>query len=304
MAIITISELGDGLGQEVARKVSQRLGFILVDSTLIISKLGIPHEIDVEKDTELLFQDKIPPRLIKKLIIKHALENNVVVLNLGGEILFRNLPGALHVKIHHSYDGKKETKLIKNRKRSYVSFIKKLYAKKKIVSSFYDLQIKIENMDADFAVDMILKAVETKGIMAKAGVTWRRIEKLKASLNELGLYIRLNSEKVKKLGIPSFAHPSEKDFVRVLEFYRIKWEYEPRSFPIEWDKNGKVIEEFTPDFYLPDLDTYIELTTLKQKLVTKKNRKLRRLRELYPKVNIKIFYGRDYKKLLQRFGRK
>src|SRR3972149_5910943 len=293
MAIITISELGDGLGQEVARKVSQRLGFILVDSTLIISKLGIPHEIDVEKDTELLFQDKIPPRLIKKLIIKHALENNVVVLNLGGEILFRNLPGALHVKIHHSYDGKKETKLIKNRKRSYVSFIKKLYAMN-----------KIENMDADFAVDMILKAVETKGIMAKAGVTWRRIEKLKASLNELGLYIRLNSEKVKKLGIPSFAHPSEKDFVRVLEFYRIKWEYEPRSFPIEWYKNGKVIEEFTPDFYLPDLDTYIELTTLKQKLVTKKNRKLRRLRELYPKVNIKIFYGRDYKKLLQRFGRK
>src|SRR3972149_4183546 len=87
MAIITISELGDGLGQEVARKVSQRLGFILVDSTLIISKLGSPHEMDVEKDTELLFQEKIPPRLIKKLIIEQALDNNLVVLKLDQGIL-------------------------------------------------------------------------------------------------------------------------------------------------------------------------------------------------------------------------
>jgi hypoxanthine phosphoribosyltransferase len=71
---------------------------------------------------------------------------------------------------------------------------------------------------------------------------------------------------------------------------------------IEWDKEGNVKEEFTPDFYLPDLDLYIELTTLKQKLVTKKNRKIRRLKELYPHINIKIFYGKDYRRLLQRFG--
>jgi hypoxanthine phosphoribosyltransferase len=138
--------------------------------------------------------------------------------------------------------------------------------------------------------------------MAKAGVTWRWIEKLRASLNEITSYSRMNNEKIKKLGIPSFAHPSEKDFASVLDFYRIKWEYEPRSFPIEWDKEGRVVEEFTPDFYLPELGTYIELTTLKQKLVTKKNRKLRRLRELYPNVNVRIFYGRDYKRLLHRFG--
>ncbi len=87
-----------------------------------------------------------------------------------------------------------------------------------------------------------------------------------------------------------------------MDFYRIKWEYEPRSFPIKWDNNGNAIEKFTPDFYLPELDLYIELTTLKQSLVTKKNRKVRMLRELYPDVNIKIFYGRDYKMLLERFG--
>ena len=100
-----------------------------------------------------------------------------------------------------------------------------------------------------------------------------------------------------------FMHPSEAELARMLDFYRLRWEYEPRSFPIAWDEHGRVTEAFTPDFYLPDLDLYIELTTLKQSLVTDKNRKVRRLRELYPDVKLKIFYGRDYRSLLQKFGR-
>lgn len=98
-----------------------------------------------------------------------------------------------------------------------------------------------------------------------------------------------------------FSHPSEEEFARILDFYQIKWEYEPKTFPIEWDENGNVTESFTPDFYLPEQDLYIELTTLKQSLVTKKNRKIRRLKELYPSINIKIFYGKDYMKLLEKF---
>jgi hypothetical protein len=88
-----------------------------------------------------------------------------------------------------------------------------------------------------------------------------------------------------------------------LEFYKIRWQYEPRTFPIQWDAQGRVLESFTPDFYLPDQDLYIELTTQKQRLVTKKNRKIRLLRQLYPEVNLKIFYGRDFERLLQKYGR-
>ena len=87
-----------------------------------------------------------------------------------------------------------------------------------------------------------------------------------------------------------------------MDFYRIKWLYEPRTFPIEWDENRSVMKSFTPDFYLPDLDLFIELTTMKQSLVTKKNRKVRLLRELYPEVNIKILYERDYKNLIFKYG--
>ncbi len=101
----------------------------------------------------------------------------------------------------------------------------------------------------------------------------------------------------------SFAHASEAELARILDFYDVRWAYEPDTFPIGWSLDGDVVESFSPDFYLPDLDLYIELTTLKQKLVRKKNRKLRRLRELYPDVRIKLFYARDFRMLMVKFGR-
>ena len=100
-----------------------------------------------------------------------------------------------------------------------------------------------------------------------------------------------------------FAHASEAELARILDYYGIRWEYEPRSFPILWNLDGAVVESFAPDFYLPELDLYVELTTLRQSLVRKKNRKLRRLRELYPDVQIKLFYARDFRALMLKYGR-
>ena len=102
---------------------------------------------------------------------------------------------------------------------------------------------------------------------------------------------------------PIFAHPSEAEFAGILDFYKIRWQYEPKTFPLQWDTQGRVLESFTPDFYLPDQDLYIELTTQKQSLVTKKNRKVRLLKQRYPEINIKVFYGRDFESLLQKYGR-
>jgi len=99
-----------------------------------------------------------------------------------------------------------------------------------------------------------------------------------------------------------FAHESERQFARLLDFYQIEWLYEPTSFDLEWDKDGNVVQRFTPDFFLPQYDLYIEITTLNQKLVTKKNRKVRRLREIHPDVHCKIFYQRDYLSLVQKYG--
>lgn len=102
---------------------------------------------------------------------------------------------------------------------------------------------------------------------------------------------------------PAFAHESEAELARILDFYTVRWEYEPHTFPILWNLDGDVLESFSPDFYLPDVDLYVELTTLKQRLVRKKNRKLRRLRELYPDIQIKLFYARDFRALMLKYGK-
>ena len=98
-----------------------------------------------------------------------------------------------------------------------------------------------------------------------------------------------------------FAHNSERQFAKLLDFYAIVWEYEPRTFVLERDHDGNPQQAFTPDFYLPAYDLFIEITTLNQKLVTKKNRKARRLQELFG-VQVKVLYQRDYLQLLVKYG--
>jgi bifunctional protein TilS/HprT len=107
--------------------------------------------------------------------------------------------------------------------------------------------------------------------------------------------------RLQQSNIVDFAHSSEKEFADILDFYHIDWVYEPRSFALKW-QDGKVVEMFTPDFYLPKLNLYVEITTLRQRLVTEKNRKLKRLRQLYPDVNITLLYKKDFDRLLAKYG--
>ena len=100
---------------------------------------------------------------------------------------------------------------------------------------------------------------------------------------------------------PRFASQAELECAKVLDYYRVPWEYEPRTFVLEEDENGRVLEAFAPDFYLPDQNLYVELTVMKQSLVTRKNRKLRKLRARYPEVKVKLFYKRDLERLAQHF---
>ena len=102
---------------------------------------------------------------------------------------------------------------------------------------------------------------------------------------------------------PRFAHDSEAEMARILDFYGIEWRYEPDTFPISWNADGAVVESFAPDFFLPQIGLYLELTTLKQSLVRRKNRKLRWMRQLYPEVRVKLFYARDFKALMLKYGR-
>ncbi|MFO7571871.1 MAG: hypothetical protein R6W48_04630 [Gaiellaceae bacterium] len=99
---------------------------------------------------------------------------------------------------------------------------------------------------------------------------------------------------------PRFVNRSELECAKILDFYGVPWDYEPHSFVLERDHEGRVVSAFTPDFYLPEQDLYIEVTVMKQSLVTRKNRKLREVQRLYPDVRVKLFYRRDIERLAQR----
>jgi hypothetical protein len=100
---------------------------------------------------------------------------------------------------------------------------------------------------------------------------------------------------------PRFANRAELECAKILDYYGVPWEYEPRTFVLAEDEQGRVVEAFTPDFYLPQQDLYVEVTVMKQSLVTRKNRKLRKLRERYPDVKVKLFYKRDLERLAERY---
>ncbi len=100
-----------------------------------------------------------------------------------------------------------------------------------------------------------------------------------------------------------FSHPSEEEFARVLDFYGIEWRYETTTFPLQWNEKGIVMEAFSPDFYLVDADLYVELTTLRPSLMRFKKRKIRRIKELYPEVHIKLWTRNDFMRFLEHFGR-
>jgi len=100
---------------------------------------------------------------------------------------------------------------------------------------------------------------------------------------------------------PRFANEVELECAKLLDFYGVPWDYEPRTFVLAQAEDGRITSAFTPDFYLPEQELFVEVTVMRQSLVTRKNRKLRELRELYPDVRVKLFYRRDIERLAQRY---
>ena len=103
---------------------------------------------------------------------------------------------------------------------------------------------------------------------------------------------------------PHFVNQAEEECASMLDFHGVRWEYEPRSFVLEEDEEGRILEAFTPDFYLPEQDLYLEVTVMKQSLITRKNRKIRKLKARYPDVKVKLFTRRDFERLADKYGLK
>src|SRR6516225_5892124 len=313
MAIITISRLTGSGGREIATAAADVLQFQFIDRHAMDVVIDQQFPVRTEQLSRLKKDRKVYDEMVRSAIAEIAAAHNVVILGGGGQFLFAHVAASLHVQIvaplpyriarvmrTAQVDRARAERIIEDRDREKETFLSTLYSKNWRDPAHYDLVLNIDHFSNEVAVEIIVKAAQAKGIEATA-------VQLPPQLREEILTTKLDVAQLSDLEpvedkLPEFAHPSEREFARVMDFYRIRWEYEPKTFPIEWDEDHNVVKAFTPDFYLPDLDLFIELTTMKQSLVTKKNRKVRLLREHYPELNIKILYERDYRNLIWKYG--
>lgn len=317
MSIITISRLEACRGQHVATETARRLGFRLVDRALMRELL---YSYDLLAALGRLGASEIRPRdgggdeehavreATEGIIHHFAFRENIVLLGFGGQFLFQGYPGVVHVRLVASLDYRLAVAREEGTYRSQAALLRKERDRRRLVRrhwgadlarpEHYDLILRMDALGVEGAAGLIELAAAAAGIARSDRLEEIRRHGLQRGAKE----ILLDPLPAAAAGRVNFANPSEAEFAKVLDFYRIPWKYEPDTFPIEWWPDGRVRSSFSPDFFLPEMDTYLELTTMKQALVTKKNKKIRLFRALYPDKRLLIFYGRDFRKLAQKYG--
>jgi hypothetical protein len=305
MALVTISGDPASRWEEVAHAAAQLLQFELVTEARLAQWM-------TQEFGEAAIPEKAWKQAAISILTRMATEHHLVIAIAGAESLFNPLPMLLRAGITAPEARRAGNVMIDQRieRPAALSTLAALDEEAKrvrksrfgrIVKAF-DVVLNMEFMDAPQAAEILRAAVCARnliehGLLSGAAEAQMQFQtRLQLAQHGIAPAGQANLKRV------TFGHPSEQIFANLLDFYRIEWEYEPRSFPLQWDKDGKAMEAFTPDFYLPELDLYVELTTMKQALVTKKNRKIKLLRAIYPHVNIQIFYQKDLQDLVFKYA--
>ena len=304
MPVITISRQMGSLGDEVASALSSKLGWEIITRDLLMERFF--PDINPDQRTRLAesarfylseYKDgKSFKEVLSESLIGMSRDSSAILVGFGSQLFFSSDENAIHVRIvapddvrlsriqkqfHLSEQAARD--LLSSTDRKHKRFVSYVFSADSTDQALYHLVLNTGYMSVDECVAAIL-----------------------ATFHEHELRVRIKDE-TKKEGaydhqkdLPVFKNPSEEEFAKILDMYHIEWKYEPKTFPVEWDSEGNVTLAFSPDFYLPRFDTYLELTTMNQKYVTKKNRKLKKVKELYPGTNIKIVYKKDFLELAER----
>lgn len=306
MSIITISRQVGSLGDEIAEALKSKLDWELITRNHLIDRFFADITNDRQKhllnESAKFHLSEIEnygsyKDLLEQSLFDLADKSSAILVGFGSQVIFAGYPEAVHVRII----APEKTRIARIRKQYSVSdseagqilamadtkhkrFVSTVFGEDITNSSLYHITLNTAKMSVDECTAAII-----------------------ALQHEHELSCRLRKENEKKdtfdhqTELPVFKNPSEAEFARILDMYQIAWKYEPRTFPVEWDAEGNITLAFSPDFYLTQFDTYLELTTMNQKYVTEKNRKLKKVRELYPGTNIRIVYKKDFISLIERF---
>lgn len=302
MAFITFSRESGSFGEEIADKLAMSLNIPLISRSVAMAEwfpeIADKHELHMLSESPRFYLNKSRLNITFAAYLEQKLKEMVekgpaILFGMGSQVIFSGHPEAIHVritaspetrlqrlsKIHHlgREDARRMLQLTDRKHKRYVSTI---YKQDISDPAHYHLILNTDSLCIDESVSILKFAFENK--QAKVETTEK-----------------LEEESAKPI---VFKNESEEEFARILDMYGLEWEYEPHTFPIEWDSEGNITGAFSPDFYLPRFDTYIELTTMNQKYVSGKKKKMRKLKELYPGINIKMVFKSDFHSLLRRFG--
>jgi len=309
MALITVSGPPGGSSDEVGRLAAHRLGYEFLNEAMMSSL------VTGEFGADVVIPDRAWQHVIASIVARLATESHMVVVMPAAELLFKHFAGRLRVYIAAS-DNRRIGNIMVERRlerpaaktvlaeldKADRALRRKRFGRTQFQAHQFDLVLNEDSLEAEQIAHLLELAVEVKGIGEEGFLSSSAEAQMQFQYRlQLAKHGMAPPGKV-KLKHAQFGHPSEEIFANLLDFYRIGWEYEAHSFPIQWDKDGKVLEAFTPDFYLPEFDMYVELTTMKQANVTKKNRKVKLLRTIYPHVNIRVFYQKDFQNLIFKHG--
>ena len=308
MALLTVSGEPASRWEEVAHGAAQLLRFELVSESRL-------EQWILQDFGSTPIPDRAWRQAVVSILARMATEHHLVVAITGAESLFATMPMLLragvvapsarrvgNVMLDQRLDRPAAQQALVALDAGFREQRKKRIGRSKTTAESFDVVLNAERMDVAQMAEILRAAVETRGLIEQG---------LLSPAAEAQLQFQTRLQLARHGIIPAgrahlkratFGHPSEQLFANLLDFYRIEWDYEPRSFPLQWDKDGNVTEAFTPDFYLPEFDMYVELTTMKQALVTRKNRKVKLLRAIYPHINIQVFYQKDFQDLVFKYG--
>lgn len=309
MAIVTVSGETGCRTESLARLVAHRLNFEL------ITEARLEKLIADEFGSGASITGKAWRPATTLVLARLATEHHLVVSGPGAELLFPNFPGLLrvhliareafrtgNVMVENGSDRARARAALRESETARRRLRKERFGRATTAAGDVDLILNAESLTEDAMVSVIEAAAASRALVEGGLLSHAANAQI-----EFQMCVQLARHGIAPAGRaalrrPRFNHASEQLFANVLDFYRIEWHYEPRSFALQWDKDGKVTEAFTPDFYLPEFDLYIELTTMKQALVTRKNRKVKRLKAIYPHINIQVFYQKDLQDLVFKYG--
>ena len=309
MAVITVTGDPACRAEDAARLFAQRAAFEF------LAESHLRRLVAEEYGSNTTIPDRAWPAAVTALLARLARAHHLVVCCAGAESLAADFPSTLRVAItapekfrvgalmlDHHLDRPAAHALLGQLDREHRSLRRRQFGRSSALHGQFDLSLNAESFDPAVIAELMERACAARGLLESPLLAANREAEIEFQARLKLARHGITPASRASLARRPFANDSEQIFANLLDYYRIAWEYEPKSFPIQWDKDARPLESFTPDFYLPEFDLYIELTTMKQANVTRKNRKIKLLRSIYPHVNIQVFYQKDFQNLVFKYG--